>query len=490
MSEQPNDARRSRIGVDPKLPTKSDAKAKPQATDQAQSTNVENRPTQLAQKAQSDSKPKPQQRASTVDWYAILKDKKLSKEDVSKAVEKLHAAKNHAEAIALIEAALALGQSQSWMYDVLAMSMKADGRAEEDIERVLLSRVDFTASDINSVLVSAAFLVRLEAKNAGLKLYQQASRLDPSRPEPYLLALKLAQELKDPEAVRWAAVGILETTWTKDREKRQQDAEDIANDVIRQLQKIGKAAEANQLKDAIAEAKRRDLIVRLEWDGDADLDLEIVEPFGTSCSVKDPLSAGGGVLTHDGYGPKAKNCYEEYVSVKGGSGAYRAKVTVVGGNVVGKRCTLVVKRHVGSRDEEVERIPMTLDKPTTETAFILSNGRRKEKGEAPKREAASHRPTRQELLAKLMTDTLPNSVRANAGFAQFGGGGAGGNTILQTGGTRPAGTVGYQPVIGVVNDGISMTVSALISADRRYVKLAISPAFNALVEVATFSFSN
>lgn len=467
------DSRPSRIGLDPKLPAP-----------------AVNRPVEIAQKPQAEVKPKPQQRASTVDWYAILKEKKLSKDDVAKAVTKLHDAKNYAEAAALIEAALAVGQSQPWMYDVLAMLMTADGRPEDEIERVLLSRVDFTAADIDSMLYTAAFLVRLNGKSAALKLYRQGSLLNPARPEPYLLALKLAKELKDYEAIRWAAAGILETTWTKDRERRQQEAEDIASDAIRQLDKAGKPAEANALKAAITEAKRRDLMVRLEWDGDADLDLEIVEPFGTSCSVKEPLSAGGGVLTHDGYGPKAKNCYEEYICVKGGSGAYHAKVSVIGGNVVGKRCLLVVKRHVGSRDEETEKISITLDKASAETAFILSNGRRKEKGPQPMRETANRRPTREQLLAKLMTDTIPNSVRLNAGFAQFGGAGNGGNTILQTGGVRPVGAVGYQPVIGVVNDGISMTVSAITSADRRYVKLAIAPAFNSLVEMATFSFSN
>lgn len=412
-------------------------------------------------------------------------------DDLAKAVTKLHAAKNHGEVIAIIEAALATGQSQPWMYDVLAMSMKLDGRPAEDIERVLLSRVDFTAADVDNLLFSAAFLVRLDGRSAALKLYRQASEIAPDRPEPYSLGLKLAKELKDAEAIRWAATGILETTWTKDRERRQQEAEDVAADAVQRLEKAGQSTEATKLKTAIAEAKRRDLIVRLEWDGDGDLDLEIIEPFGTSCSVSEPTSAGGGVLTHDGYGPKTKNCYDEYICVKGGSGAYRAKVKVVGGNIVGKRCQLVVRRHVGSRDEEKEVIPIKLEKTMEEVAFVLANGRRKEKGPVPTMEMSARRPTRQELIAKLLTNTLPNSVRANSSYAQFGGGNANGaGTILQTGGQRGGGAVGYQPVIGVVNDGISLTVSAITTADRRYVKMAIAPAFNALVEVATFSFSN
>ena len=177
--------------------------------------------------------------------------------------------------------------------------------------------------------------------------------------------------------------------------------------------------------------------------------------------------------------------------MKGGSGAYRVKVKVIGGNIVGKRCQLVVRRHVGSRDEEKEVLPIKLEKTTEELAFVLANGRRKEKGPVTMIETVERRPTRQELIAKLMTTTLPNSIRANLSYAQFGAGNMNGaGTILQTGGQRGGGAVGYQPVIGVVNDGISLTVSAITTADRRYVKMAIAPAFNALVEVATFSFSN
>ena len=448
----------------------------------------------MAQESSAKSKPKakPTQRASQTDWYSLFKNKKLSPEDASKVVFQLHQAKHYGDVIELIEAALATGQSQSWMYDVLPWMMQLDGRPAEDIERVVLSRVDFTVADVDNMLLSAAFLVRLDGKSAALSLYQHASKLDPARPEPYLLSLKLAKESKDSAAIQWAACGILETTWTKDRVKRQQEAEDAATDAIKRLEKDGQAEAANRFKQAIAEAKRRDLIVRLEWDGAGDLDLEVSEPFGTTCSVQKPLSPGGGVHTHDGYGPVTKNCFDEYICVKGGSGAYRVKVLHNDGNIIGKRCTLIIQKHVGSQLAETETIPIKLEKPTYETAFILTNGRRKEKGPTPMAEAPTKPVSRQEMMAKLLNHTLPNSVRSNVVHAQFGGGVGGPGTILQAGGQRPfvGGAVGLQPVIGVVNDGVSLTVSAITSADRRYVKIAIAPVFSSLVEMATFSISN
>ncbi|MFN7805794.1 MAG: hypothetical protein ACK5TO_17380, partial [Planctomycetaceae bacterium] len=48
------------------------------------------------------------------------------------------------------------------------------------------------------------------------------------------------------------------------------------------------------------------------------------------------------------------------------------------------------------------------------------------------------------------------------------------------------GSVGFQPVITMLPDGISLTVLAVISADRRYVRLSLSPLFSAVTRVDTF----
>lgn len=48
--------------------------------------------------------------------------------------------------------------------------------------------------------------------------------------------------------------------------------------------------------------------------------------------------------------------------------------------------------------------------------------------------------------------------------------------------------VGFQPIIQPIFDGVQMTVRAVISADRRYVRLAVLPVFNNVTDVFTFSF--
>jgi general secretion pathway protein D len=48
--------------------------------------------------------------------------------------------------------------------------------------------------------------------------------------------------------------------------------------------------------------------------------------------------------------------------------------------------------------------------------------------------------------------------------------------------------VGFQPIIQTIPDGAVLTVRAVISADRRYVRLSVSPQFTNITDVFTFSF--
>src|SRR5205814_4084194 len=49
-------------------------------------------------------------------------------------------------------------------------------------------------------------------------------------------------------------------------------------------------------------------------------------------------------------------------------------------------------------------------------------------------------------------------------------------------------SVGFQPQITVLPEGVMMFVLAVISADRRYVRLTVIPSFTAITDVQSFSF--
>ncbi|MCH7689061.1 MAG: hypothetical protein IH899_20700, partial [Planctomycetes bacterium] len=397
--------------------------------------------------------------------------------EIRKLVLKLHDDKQHEHVIAAIEAAIINGQAQPWMYDVLALSMEIAGRPKKDIERVLLSRVDVTGTDVPSMLVSAAYLTRFGGQSQALRMYRQASRIAPTRPEPYVLGLKLAETQNDFDAIKWAATGILTSAWTRNHQQLHRQAENSAAEAIQKLEKLNRADEAALFRTAMQEARKRDLVLKLTWNGIGDLDLIVDEPPGTTCSCKNPLSPGGGVLVHDGFGPNQKNCYEEYVCARGVPGKYRVRIRHVWGNIVGKRAKLTVIRYQGSENESVRSFTVPLAEHDRIVRLSLPNGRRKELV-----------PIEDRTISRL----FENRSRPAGILRQIGNPGPGGQIAAQSfaNSRRFAGGVGFRPVISNIMEGVSLNAAAVVSGDRRYVRIAVTPVFSAITDVFTFSFVN
>jgi hypothetical protein len=426
-------------------------------------------------------------------WFLRFSNRKYPAKDVIRAVGQLHAADRHGEIVALINAALATGQSQPWMYDVLPMSMKLAGRPQSEIDRALTTRVDFTTTDVPSLLYAAAMMSRLGGKTLALVLYQQAAGIDPTRPEPYALAMKLAREEHDVEAIQWACTGILTHVWTSDFQARHESANDAAADTERELFKSGRMDRLEEFKAAMAEAQRRDLKIRVEWSGDGDLELKVKEPLGTACSMVQPQTASGGLHIHDGFGPRRENCYEEYVCVQAASGTYELQIDYLSlsGRIVGKRCVVTIVSHTGSRLQRISRKVVGLDSPSITIPFKLEGGRRKHLGPKPQKGPApqsSTRLSRQQLIAQVRrAGGEPVGAGRVPAPVAGGRGGAPQPEFRLPAGTFTAG-IGFQPVIGLINDGVSLTALAVISADRRFVRVSVAPFFNTLIELQTFSF--
>ena len=51
--------------------------------------------------------------------------------------------RKYRQVVALIMAAIKNQQAQPWMYETMGLAMQADGRSLEDIDRMLMSAVDF-----------------------------------------------------------------------------------------------------------------------------------------------------------------------------------------------------------------------------------------------------------------------------------------------------------------------------------------------------------
>ncbi|MDB5340399.1 MAG: hypothetical protein JWN70_6018 [Planctomycetaceae bacterium] len=417
-------------------------------------------------------------------WRTYFRENTPKPEQVTRLVVKLHEAKRDTEVIAVIEASILAGQSQTWMYEVLAGAMQVTGRPQADIERVLLSGVDFTAVDVPNMLFSAAYLTRYGLRSRALQIYRQASSLAPWRPEPYVLGLKLAREAKDPEALEWAATGILTQAWNKDHEALHHQADEAVAEAEQLFQKKGNAERLKQFHDQIASARQRDLVLKLTWNGDADLDLSVEEPLGTVCSRQNKYSRGGGVLVHDGLGPKPKDAYELYVCPVASTGDYRITVRYLFGNVVAKQAKLTIIRHQGTPDESTTSQSIAIAGEETVVRLTLKAGRRTELGPVIPDQVTDlrrSRTTRQQTTSEILQ--VVHSEEAKGQQAEY----VRQRDILfqNLGGLRAA----VQPVIQVIPEGVQATATAVVSADRRYVRLNLNPVFSAITDVFTFTFA-
>ena len=398
-------------------------------------------------------------------WQRFFVEQKPKPAEVAEIVRRLHQSRQHEHVIACIETALIQSEPQPWMYEVLGLSMEFAKRPKEDVERAMLSRVDFTAAKFPDILESAAYLKSLGCDHQALVLYRQAARLAPARPEAYILGLRVARDLKDVPAVEWGAAGVLTNVWQTGYETHHREAENIAAVVEESLSKSGRVAESDTLKASVAAAHQRDLILRLTWAGNADLDLSVEEPNGGVCSFESRFTQGGGAYTHDGYGPKIANCFEEYICASGLPGDYVVRVSVLSGDVVGRRAELVIRRYVGTADESEKTMPIPIDGRDKVVRLTLHEGRR------------------QSLVERSAAD-LP----IHGDFASSVAGGA----RQAIGQVVPAsslggGAIGFQPVIGTIPEGLSLSAMAIVTGDRRYVRLSLAPFLSGLREINTFS---
>lgn len=379
----------------------------------------------------------------------------------------------------LLEQSILAGKSQPWMYEVLALTMEIAGRPRAQIERVLLSTRDLIPADTTSLLFLAAYLARFERYTQAVRCCRQAAELEPTRLEPYVEALRFAKRGRDIDGMAWASVGVMAYGWGKQRDQYLDSAEAAVVEVQSAWEKSGERAKLTEFNKAVAEARRCDLHLRIEWTGAGELDLVVDEPSGSTCSRDNPNTTAGGILVHDGLGPKPENCYDEYVCPQAWSGEYKVRVRYGWGQIVGKRARLIVTRHKGTPQEEREIINVNIGMDDVLVRVSLRQGRRQKIAMVHPALHLDRQPGRiQQTVAQRLAPITS---------AQLGPGAGGG---LGNGGGFPGGgnAVGYQPVIQFINEGVTMSALATVSGDRRYVRITTQPVFSNITDVFTFSF--
>lgn len=428
-----------------------------------------------------------------VAWDRYFSKNEPQPAAVREAVRHLMNKHKFDQVIAIINAALRNRQTQPWMYEALALALDAAGRPKSDIERAVMSAVDFVDNTADLMYIGA-YLSRLGLHERALQIYRQAAAIDPIRPEPYMLGLQAARAANDLEGLKWASLGILSQAWPKEQANVWQAGLGVSREVLDKLRAEKRDKEADEFLAALDQAVKRDCVAIVTWTGDADIDVLVEEPSGAVCSLRNPRTTAGGVLLGDEIRQTGRDSFggrsAVYVCPKGFDGTYRMLVRRVWGNVTAGKVNVEVATHWNSNEAASLRKKIPLDKDEALVVFDLKNGRRKE----PLREqqvanaVGGQLAMNRQILAQQLASSTDAAALAALAAARSGSASSGSskNSSYPFFG---GGAVGYQPVITVLPQGANFSVTAVISADRRYVRITSAPFFSGVSQVNTFNMT-
>jgi hypothetical protein len=389
----------------------------------------------------------------------------------------------------LLSATIACGHAEPWMYEALAIALEAAGRPREDVERALLSAADFATSPTD-LLTLANYLARFGSPRRAIRVCRQVAQIDPECREAYALAMTLAARADDTETLRWTCPGVLSNDWPADQQEIFTRAARLSRTVIDRLEKEGKGEEATAFKAAVDAALVRDIELEISWNGDADVDLLVEEPPGTVCSLSAPRSESGGILMADSDAANDRDNAthrERYVAAEAFPGTYRFVIRRVMGKVAADTVTATVIFCRGTEQEQRLRRQLPVGADGTLVTMEVPFGRRKEPlfDAQVRQDAVTQRQIGAAALAQQLNALVDPDAAASLSDSR-----AAPRTTGKPGAPFfRSGRVGYQPVIDTLNIGATLTVSAVVSADRRYVRITATPVFDDIGQVTQFNFA-
>ena len=240
-----------------------------------------------------------------------------------------------------------------WVYKSLAIALRESGGSAEDIERAEVSAADLEPLDGHGYLQAARALAQDKNYERALAFCKQAAELEPGVPTAYADAARYADMAGDPKAMQWAAGHLLRQDWPVRNDELHRTALERLESLAKRLDRV----EGKRLLEKVNGQRRRDLVVKLLWQGEADLDLKVEEPTGSFCTALSKQTIGGGTLIADAL---ASMTSESYAAAEGFSGEYKVWVERVWGKPLGNKAQLKIIRHQGTTQETEELVTVRL----------------------------------------------------------------------------------------------------------------------------------
>jgi len=370
-----------------------------------------------------------------------------------------------------------------WVFKSLAIALRESGGSAEEIERAEVSAADFEPLDSQGYLQAARALAQDGNYDRALAFCKQAAALEPGVPYAYADAARYADMAKDVKAMEWAAGHLLRQDWPVRNDEMQRTAGERLESLAKRLDRT----EAKRLLDKVIIQRQRDLVVKLLWQGDADLDLKVEEPSGSFCTPLSKQTVGGGTMIADSLSSMTS---ETYAAAKGFSGDYKIWVERIWGKPLGNKAQLKIIRHQGTKDETEQLITIKLISNISAPVTInLAGGRRTEAAYVPPPAAqqveedasSAGRDVGDQVLNKLRGLADPEVTGFERGVQS--GSTSAGRPVAHPVSVNPRShendrTLYQNKVQSFVANSVDVTAQAVLSADRQSIRLSLTPVFN------------
>ncbi|VTS02553.1 von willebrand factor type a : von Willebrand factor type A OS=Pirellula staleyi (strain ATCC 27377 / DSM 6068 / ICPB 4128) GN=Psta_2654 PE=4 SV=1: VWA_3 [Gemmata massiliana] len=251
--------------------------------------------------------------------------------------------------------------TEGWAHEALAVALRASGASPSEVERASVSGIDLDPTSAKAYLGAARAEAELKNHDRAVSFCRRAAACSPEDPTPYANALAYADQASAvrTDAVMWAANGLLGRDWnTSDGIDYHQQARDRLPQLEARLKGAGQ--DTGALSEVLGEQTRRDLVIELQWQGNADLDLVVGEPTGSVCSSVHTRTTGGGVLKGDQLAQGADRS-EVYAAARAFSGVYAVSVKQAFGRPLGGSARIKVTRFQGTERQSVDLLEVPVD---------------------------------------------------------------------------------------------------------------------------------
>jgi hypothetical protein len=289
---------------------------------------------------------------------------------------------------------------------------------------------------------------------------------------------------KDEPAMEWAAGNLVKQEWPVKSKELHEKAHQKVAALRKELAKANRVDESRRLEEVIRGQKQRDLVIKLNWQGEADLDLKVQEPTGSVCSSLNRQTVGGGTLVGD---TLADMTSETYTAGQAFSGEYAISVERFRGRPLGDRAQLRVIQHQGTAEETEQLLSVDLQSAAP-IKVRLASGRRTEAAYVPPPSAVrppeavvASRTGGTDVLAELRNAADPEITGVQKGFRAQASSPTATRVSIATVADRdpdpsPNDRAFYQTKIdSFVKNSLDVTAQAVLSADRRHVRVSLAP---------------